>query len=78
MYFLFPFRNERGLSFEQNWIPCFVPSLVKIGLVVLEKKTKKWKVYYNDDNDDDNNNKNNDDDEQQISIRKAHLTFPLR
>ena len=32
----------QGPSFEQNWIPfteeCFVPSLVKIGLVVLEKK----------------------------------------
>ena len=31
---------------------CFVPSLVKIGPVVLEKEMKMWKVY--DDNDDDN------------------------
>ena len=33
----------------------FVPGLVEIGLVVLEKKTKMLKVY--DDNYDDNNGK---------------------
>ena len=42
-----PFRNylpwkKGGPLFEQNWIPfaqgCFVPSLVEIGLLVLEKK----------------------------------------
>ena len=37
-----PLENERGLSFEEIWIPftqrCFVPSLVKIDPVVLEKK----------------------------------------
>ena len=35
----------------QIWIPlskwCFVPSLVEIGLVVLEKKMKIWKIYDN-------------------------------
>ena len=38
-----------GLSFEQTWVPftweCFVPSLVEIGTVVLEKKLKMWKIY---------------------------------
>ena len=43
-----------GTSFKQIWIPftqgCYVPSLVEIGPVVLEKKTKMWKVYDNNDN----------------------------
>ena len=55
--FLSPLGKERGPSFEQTWISftqgCFVPSLVEIGLVVLEKwtgvvlekKMKMWKVY---------------------------------
>ena len=47
----------RGPTFEETWIPstqgCFVPSLVEIGPVVLEKKMKLWKVY---DDDDDNDN----------------------
>ena len=42
-------------SFKQCWIhiiqECFVPSLIEIGPVVLEKKMKMWKVY-NNDNDD--------------------------
>ena len=41
---LFTLGNGRGPSFEQTWTPftrgCFVPSLVEIGLVVLEKKMK--------------------------------------
>ena len=41
--------KRAGPSFEQNWIPstqgCFVPNLVQIGPVVLEKKIKLWKVY---------------------------------
>lgn len=53
---LFLFQKGRGLSFEQTQIPftqsCFLPSLVKIGPVVLEKKTKMWKVYNDDDNND--------------------------
>ena len=45
--------KRHGPSFEQTQIlftqGCFVPSLVEIGRVVLEKKRKMWKVY--DDND---------------------------
>ena len=45
---LSPFWEGRGPSFEQTWIPftqgSFVPSLVEIGPVVLEKM-KMWKVY---------------------------------
>ena len=46
-----------------------MPSLVKIGSVVLEKKMKMWKIY------DHNNEGNNDNDNYngQIVIRKAHL-----
>ena len=58
-----------GPSFEQTWIlitqGCFVPSLVEIGPVVLEKKRKMWKVYRQTDNG-------------QQAIRKAHLSFQLR
>ena len=36
---------------------CFVQSLVEIGLVVLEKKMKMWKVY---DNNDDGQRTNSD------------------
>ena len=43
------FGKGRGPSFEQTWIPftqgCFVPRLVEIGPVVIEKKMKMWKVY---------------------------------
>ena len=46
---LSPLLVGRGPSFEQTWIPFnqeyFVPSLVEIGPVVLEKKMKMWKVY---------------------------------
>jgi hypothetical protein len=38
---LSPFRERQSPSFEQFRIKgCFVPSLVKIGPVVLEKKSK--------------------------------------
>ena len=30
-----------------------MPSLVEIGLLVLEKKMKMWKVHHDDDDDDD-------------------------
>ena len=40
-----------ALSYEHQG--CFLPSLVEIGPVVLEKKMKMWKVYDNNDNDDD-------------------------
>ena len=68
MYFRYlcnylPLAKGRAPLFEQTWIPftqgCFVPSLVEIGPVVLEKKMKMWKVYDNDD--DDNDNDDNDD-----------------
>ena len=56
-------------SFEETWILftqwCFVPSLVEIGSVVLEKKMKMWKVYRQTDAG------------WQV-IRKAHLSFQLR
>ena len=53
---------EKGVPlYEQTWIPItqghFVLSLVEIGLVVLEKKMKMWKVYNNFNDDDDHNNK---------------------
>ena len=52
-----------------------MPSLVEIGLVVLEKKLKMWKVYDKDNDDDYNDNVNDDG---QIFIRKAHLSLWLR
>ena len=62
-----------GPLFEQTWIPFtqgyFVPSLVEIGPVILEKKMKMWKVYRQTDG--------RTDDRQQV-IRKAHLSFQLR
>ena len=45
---LSPLGKRRDHSFEQTWISftqgCFVPCLVEIGPVVLEKKIKMWKV----------------------------------
>ena len=62
------------LSYEQTWIPftqgCFVPSLVEIGPVVLEKKMKMWKVYDNNDYDDDG--------QRTILIRKAFGSCELK
>ena len=44
-----PLGEGRGRSFEQIWIPsiqgCFVPSLLEIGLVVLEKKILQYFQY---------------------------------
>ena len=57
MYFRYfviisPWKIAGVPSFEQTCIPftqgCFVPSLVEIGPVVLEKKMKMGKVYNND------------------------------
>ena len=47
---------------------CFVSSLVEIGPVVLEKKTKMCKVY--DDIDDDDNDDDDDDDRQRTNSDK--------
>ena len=66
-YYL-PLEKGRGPSFEQTWIPstqgCFVPTLVEIGPVVLEKKSKMWKNYRQMDR-------------KQV-IRQAYLSFQLR
>ena len=56
--------ERAGPSFEQSWIPftqvwCIVPSLVEIGLVVLEKKMKE--VYVHNNNDDDDEERTNFD-----------------
>ena len=74
-----------GPSFEETWIPltqgCFVPSLVEIGPVVLEKKMKMWKVYRRMDGRTnrrtDRRTDRQTDDGWQV-IRKAHLSFQLR
>ena len=67
---LSPHGEGHGLSFEQTWFSptqgCFVPSLVKIGLVVLQK-SKTWKVYRLTDGQTD----------KQQAIRKAHLSFRI-
>ena len=72
-----PLEKGGGPSFEQTWIPFnkgwFVPTLVEIGPVVLEKKMKMWKVY-----DENYDNNENDDDDGQILIRKAHISLRLR
>ena len=65
---LSPLGKGRGPSFEQTWIPftqgCFVPSSVEIGVLVLEKKMKMWKVSRQT--------------EGRKAISKAHLSFQLR
>ena len=52
-----PFNWKTWIPFTQG---CFVPSLVEIDPVVLEKKMKMWKVYDDDDDDNDDNNANDD------------------
>ena len=53
-----------GPLFKQSWISftreLFVPNLVEIGPVVLEKKMKMRKVHDNSNDNDDNNNDNDD------------------
>ena len=69
---LSPLWEGLSPSFEQTWIPFtqedFVPSLVEIGPVVLEKKMKMWKVYRQTDGRTDGRT----DDGRQV-IRKAHF-----
>ena len=70
------FRNylsfEKGMALHlyklkfPSTLGCFVPSLVEIGPVVLEKKMKMCKVY------------NNNNNYRKILIIKAHLSFRLR
>ena len=51
MSLLSPFGKWRCPSYEQIWIPltqwCFVPYLLSIGLLVLDKKINMLKVYNN-------------------------------
>ena len=78
-----PLEKGEALHLKKTWIPftqgCFVPSLVEIDQVVLEKKMKMWKVYNNNNdlytNDDANNddNENNNDDEQRTNFDKKGL-----
>ena len=60
-----------------NWNPlhqgCFVPSLVEIGPVVLDKKIKLWKVYRQTDGQMDGRT-----DDGRRAIRKTHFSFKLR
>ena len=89
MYFryllLSPLWKGWSPSFEQTWFPftqgCFVPSLVEIGPVVLEKKMKMWKVYRQKDRQTDRQTDGQTDgrtDAGRQLIRKAHLSFQLR
>ena len=77
LFLLSSLEKGRGPSFEQTWIPFtqgyFVPSLVEIDPVVLEKKMKMWKVYRQTDGQTDGQTH----DGRQV-IRKAHLSFQLR
>ena len=64
---LFLLGKGRGPSFEN--LNFHHPSLVKIGQVVLEKKSKIGKVYRRTDGQTDDGRQ---------AIRKAHLSFKLR
>ena len=63
---MFIHLNKLESPFTQE---CFVPSLVEIGPVVLEKM-KMWKVY-------DNNNDDNDDDEKADKFWSEKLTWSI-
>ena len=54
--FLIYLPLENDPSFEQTWI-LFVPSLVEIDPVVLEKKMEMWKIYDNNNDIDDNDDR---------------------
>ena len=76
------FRNysplEKGGALHLNkltiimYIPstqeCFVPSFIEISSLILEKKSKMWKVYRRTDRQADGRQ----------AIRKAHFSFQLR
>ena len=72
-----PLWKGQSSSFEQFWIPFtqrwFVPSLVEIDPVVLEKKMKMWKVLTTMTMTTTRTTDNG-----QILIRKAHLSLWLR
>ena len=75
---LSPRGKRRGPSFEKIWIPftqgCFVPSLVEIGPVVLEKKKKMGKVYDNADGQRTNcDQKSSLEPLTQVSLKHTHI-----
>ena len=70
MYFCYfviisPWKKAEPFIWKKNWVlstlGCFVPSLIEIGPVVLEKKMKMWKVYANNVNGNANDIDNDDD-----------------
>ena len=71
-----------GSSFEETRIPftlgCFVPSLVEIGSVVLEKKMKNVKSLQTDGQTDGQTDRQTDRQTRRQVIRKAHSSFQLR
>ena len=72
-------EKGRGPSFEQTWISftrgCLVQCLVDIVPVVMEKKTKMWKVYDTDANEDNNDTDANEDnnDSQRSNCSLEHI-----
>ena len=70
--------KRAALHFKKSWIPftqeCFVPSVVEIGPVVLEKTMKMWKVYNNNDDKSGNGQQTNFD--QKSSLEPlSHLSL---
>ena len=55
---------------------CFVPSVVEIGPVVLQKKVKMWKVYRRTERRTEKMDGQTED--GQLAIRKAYLRFQLK
>ena len=76
---LFSLWELNGFSFEQTWIPftqwCFVPILVEIDPVVLEKKMKMWKVYDNNNDADANDDGQRTNFDQKSSFEPSALMW---
>ena len=64
-----PWKRAEPFIWTPFTLGWFVPSLVEIGPVVLEKKVKMWKVYRRTDRQTDDG---------RLVIRIAHLSFQLR
>ena len=74
LHFRYYLPLEKGVAIHFNKLEsptqgCFVPSLVEIGPVVLEKKSRIGKVYRQTDGQTDDGRQ---------AIRKDHLSFQLR